>query len=145
MTKKIALGADHAGFTLKTELFDWLRKAGHDVLDLGTTDSASTDYPDYAHAVSEAVKGGQAELGVLVCGTGVGMSMAANRHAGIRAVVCSETFSARMARAHNDANVLCIGARVVGSGVATEIVEVFLGTEFEGGRHRRRVEKIDRP
>lgn len=143
MGKRIALGADHAGFSLKTELAEKLREAGHDVQDLGTYDTSSADYPQFAHAVASAILEGRSELGILVCGTGVGMSMAANRNRRIRAVVCSETFSARMARAHNDANVLCIGARVVGAGLGWEIVETFLGTSFEGGRHRRRVDMIE--
>lgn len=143
MSKRIAIGSDHAGFKLKEELEAALIAKGHDVRDLGTHDEESTDYPDYAHPVARAVAGGDAELAVLVCGTGVGMSMAANRHPGVRAAVVSEPFSARMARAHNDANVLCIGARVVGSGLALEVVEAFLETSFEGGRHARRVEKVD--
>ncbi|MFW5924646.1 MAG: ribose 5-phosphate isomerase B [Myxococcota bacterium] len=143
MSKRIAIGSDHAGFKLKEELEAALIAKGHDVSDLGTHDEESTDYPDYAHPVARAVAGGDVELAVLVCGTGVGMSMAANRHPGVRAAVVSEPFSARMARAHNDANVLCIGARVVGSGLALEVVEAFLETPFEGGRHARRVEKVD--
>ena len=105
-------------------------------------DTASTDYPDYAHRVADAVAAGRG-LGLLVCGTGVGMSMAANRHAGVRAALCADTFSARMTRLHNDANVLCLGARVVGGGLAQDIVDAFFGAEFEGGRHARRVSKIE--
>lgn len=145
MSRRIAIGSDHAGFTLKQEVARHLEGGGHDVEDLGTHDEESTDYPDYGHAVAKAVAEGRAELGVLVCGTGVGMSMTANRHRRVRAVVCSEPYSARMARAHNDANVLCIGARVLGAGLACDIVDAFLGAEFEGGRHERRVGKIDGP
>lgn len=137
------MGSDHAGFDLKEQLERALQERGYDVSDRGTHDEASTDYPDYAHPVARAVVEGQADLGILVCGTGIGMAMAANRHRGVRAAVCSEPFSARMARAHNDANVLCIGARVVGAGLALEMLEAFLTTDFEGGRHDRRVDKID--
>lgn len=140
---RIALGSDHAGFPLKEELEQALRRRGHEVIDLGTHDESSADYPDYAHSVAREVLEGSSSVGVLVCGTGVGMSMAANRHPGIRAVVCSETFSARMARAHNNANVLCVGARVVGVGLAQDILDAFLESEFEGGRHERRVAKMD--
>jgi ribose 5-phosphate isomerase B len=141
--RRIAIGSDHAGFDLKEALEKALSEQGYDVADQGTHDLSSTDYPDYAHPVARAVVEGQADLGVLVCGTGIGMAMAANRHRGVRAAVCSEPFSARMARAHNDANVLCIGARVVGPGLALEMLEAFLGTDFEGGRHNRRVGKIE--
>jgi ribose 5-phosphate isomerase B len=141
--RRIAIGSDHAGFDLKEELETALVGQGHEVADLGTHDLTSTDYPDYAHPVARAVVEGKADLGILVCGTGIGMAMSANRHRGVRAAVCSEPFSARMARAHNDANVLCIGARVVGPGLALEMLEAFLGTDFEGGRHDRRVGKID--
>jgi ribose 5-phosphate isomerase B len=141
--RRIAMGSDHAGFDLKEELERALAERGHAVTDLGTHDLTSTDYPDYAHPVARAVVEGEADLGVLVCGTGIGMAMTANRHRGVRAAVCSEPFSARMARAHNDANVLCIGARVVGPGLALEILEAFLGADYEGGRHDRRIGKID--
>lgn len=141
--RRIAMGSDHAGFDLKEELERALVDRGYPVTDQGTHDVGSTDYPDYAHPVARAVVEGEADLGILVCGTGIGMAMAANRHRGVRAAVCSEPFSARMARAHNDANVLCIGARVVGAGLALEMLEAFLSTDFEGGRHNRRVGKID--
>lgn len=143
MGRRIAIGSDHAGFSLKEEVERYLLEQGHEVDDLGTHDEQSTDYPDYAHPVAGAVAEGKAELGVLVCGTGIGMSMAANRHRGVRAAVCSEAYSAKMARLHNDANVLCVGARVVGGGLACDIVGAFLAAEFEGGRHHRRVGKID--
>ncbi len=143
MTKpKILMGSDHAGLALKRALGDHLVAQGYEVEDLGTHDTASTDYPDHAHRVAEAVARG-AGLGILVCGTGIGMSIAANRHRGVRAALCADTFSARMTRLHNDANVLCLGARTVGPGLAEDIVDAFLGASFEGGRHARRVEKIE--
>ncbi len=139
-----ALGADHAGVGLKDALGRWLQERGHPVEDLGTYDGASVDYPDYAAEVARAVAEGRSRFGLLVCGTGIGMSIAANRFPGVRAVVCSEAYSAHMARAHNDANVLCLGARVVGEGLALHILQAFLGAGFEGGRHGRRVEKLGR-
>lgn len=139
---KILMGADHAGLALKNELKAHLVESGYDVDDLGTHDTASTDYPDYAHRLAEAVAAGRG-LGVLVCGTGVGMSMAANRHPGVRAALCADTFTARMTRLHNDANVLCLGARAVGGGLAQDVLDAFLGASFEGGRHARRVAKIE--
>lgn len=140
---RIAVGADHAGVALKDEIARVLRERGVDVEDLGTRGTDSVDYPDFAHAAASRVLDGRATFAVLVCGTGIGMSMAANRHPGVRSVVCSDTFSARMARAHNDANVLCVGARVVGVGLALDIVDAFLGASFEGGRHAKRVQKIE--
>ncbi len=143
-TPTIAFGCDHAGFPLKAEVLAQLAELGHEVLDLGTTSATeSVDYPDFAHRVASEITAGRASLGVLVCGSGVGMSIAANRHAGIRAVVCSESYSATMARLHNDANVICFGARVVGPGVARQLVQALLGASFEGGRHARRVAKIE--
>jgi ribose 5-phosphate isomerase B len=139
----IAVGADHAGVELKTLLLARLEERGHSVLDVGTNAKDSVDYPDFGHAVAAQVERGEAALGLLVCGTGVGMSMSANRHPGVRAVVCSDTFSARMSRLHNDANVLCLGARVVGPGLAEDILDAFLDAAFEGGRHERRVAKIE--
>ncbi|MEM8962757.1 MAG: ribose 5-phosphate isomerase B [Acidobacteriota bacterium] len=140
---RIAIGADHAGFTLKARLTERLRASGHEVDDLGPSSAESVDYPDYAAAVAGSVAQGDVNLGVLVCGTGLGMAIAANKIPGVRAVTCSETFSARMARLHNDANVLTLGSRVIGEGLALDVLQVFLDTEFEGGRHQRRVEKID--
>lgn len=128
---------------MKRELVRVLEERGLEVHDVGTHDESSSDYPDFAHAVATKVEKGEADLGVLVCGTGVGMSISANRHRGVRAVVCSECFSARMAREHNDANVLCVGQRVVGPGLAREILAAFLDAKFEGGRHERRVGKIE--
>lgn len=140
---KLAIGADHAGYFLKGHLLQWIAARGHEIRDCGTRSEESVDYPDYARAVALSVAEGESERGILVCGSGVGMAMTANRIGGVRAVVCSEGYSARMARAHNDANVLCLGARVVGLGVAEELVEIFLATAFEGGRHSRRVRGIE--
>jgi ribose 5-phosphate isomerase B len=141
--QRIAIGSDHAGLALKRELAAVLEERGLEVHDVGTNEESSCDYPDFAHAVAARVESGEADLGLLVCGTGVGMSIAANRHPRVRAVVCSECFSARMAREHNDANVLCVGQRVVGPGLARDILAAFLDAKFEGGRHQRRVDKID--
>jgi ribose 5-phosphate isomerase B len=139
---KIAVGSDHAGFDLKQRLARNLERQGHQVLDLGTHGTESVDYPDFAGAVAGAVRDGRAERGLLVCGTGIGMSIRANRDAGVRAAKCNDPFEARMARAHNDANVLCLGARVVDASVAEELVTLFLATPFEGGRHSLRVAKL---
>lgn len=140
---KIVLGADHAGVALKDALVAALRASGHDVTDLGTHGTDSVDYPDYAAAVARAVAGGQAERGVLVCGTGIGMSMTANRVPGVRAAVATTAFMAQATREHNDANVLCLGARVIDPAVAADLVRIFLATPFAGGRHERRVAKIE--
>ena len=144
MSTKPALifGSDHAGLALKGVLKARAAALGFTVTDVGTHDSASTDYPDWAHLVAKQVVQG-AGWGVLVCGTGIGMSITANRHPGVRAALCGDVFSAKMTRAHNDANVLCIGARVVGEGLALEVFEAFVGAEFEGGRHQRRIDKMD--
>jgi len=142
-TLRLALGCDHAGLALKESLKPLLAKLKVSVEDLGTHAPDSVDYPDYAHAVASGIEAGRFDAGLLVCGTGLGMSMAANRHKAVRAAVCTDPYSARMARKHNDANVLCIGARVVGGGLAEEIVEAFLSTGFEGGRHAGRVQKIE--
>ena len=139
----IGMGADHAGFPLKEELRHALIEWGFRVEDIGDYDEASADYPDQAHEAARGIESGRFGVGILVCGSGIGMSIAANRHRGVRAAACSETFSARMARKHNDANVLCIGARVVGPGLARDIVRAFLDAGFEGGRHERRVKKIE--
>jgi len=140
---KIAAGADHAGFRLKDELVRLLRQDGHEVEDFGTSSPASIDYPDVARAVAEAVASRRAERGLLVCGTGIGMAMTANKIAGVRAATCNDLYTARMAREHNDANVLALGERVIGPGVAAEAARLFLSTPFAGGRHQRRVEKIN--
>ncbi len=139
---RIAIGADHAGFQLKEALIEGVL-APYEVLDLGThSPHEPVDYPEYAFAVAEAVAEERAEYGILVCGTGIGMAMAAARIPGIRAATCTNVFMARMARAHNNANVLCLGGRVLGIGLAEEIVRVFLTTPFEGGRHARRLALI---
>jgi ribose 5-phosphate isomerase B len=141
--QRIGVASDHAGLELKRHLVTELEKRGFEVQDFGTHTSTSCDYPDFAHALGQAIDSGNIPRGVLVCGTGVGISMAANRHAGVRAVVCSEPLSARMSRRHNDANVLCLGARVVGTDTALDILDAFLAAEFEGGRHAARVSKIN--
>lgn len=139
----IVIASDHAGVALKAELIEVIRDAGREVRDLGPTDSTSVDYPDFAHRVAREVISGEAETGVLICGTGIGMSLSANRHPGVRAALCHDAFTAEMARLHNDANVLCIGARTTGPGVAEQMVRIFLETPFEGGRHQRRVDLIE--
>lgn len=139
---RIAMGADHAGYQLKNHLAVELKNAGYEVDDLGTNSGDSVDYPDFAAAVGRRVASGEADLGVLVCGSGIGVAIAANKIKGVRAATCNELYSATMARAHNNANVLTIGARIVGEGLAEEIVHAFMGTNFEGGRHGRRVDKI---
>jgi ribose 5-phosphate isomerase B len=141
---RLAAASDHAGFPLKNHLVAWLRGRGHEVVDLGTHSAESTDYPDFAHEVARRIASGEFERGLLVCGTGIGMSITANRHAGVRAARCLTEYDARMARAHNDANVLALGERVTGVGLAEAILESFLATAFEGGRHARRVERIER-
>ena len=138
----VALGADHAGFPLKEDLKAWLVSRGHRVLDFGTNSPDSVDYPDYAGQVARAVSAGEAERGLLVCGTGTGMAIAANKVAGIRAAACSDPFVAQMSREHNDANVLTLGARLIERDAAAEILETWLGTAFAGGRHARRLEKV---
>jgi len=139
---KIAFGCDHGGYDLKEDVIEFLKSRGIEILDLGTYSTASVDYPDYGKAVGEAVQSKEADLGIVICGTGIGISLAANKVEGIRAAVVSDTFSARMARMHNNANVLAFGARVVGKGLAIDLVKSWLDTSFEGGRHERRVDKI---
>lgn len=141
--KTIYIGADSAGYELKQELIGYIEEKGYTVVDCGTNSSASCHYPEYASAVAKNVQADlDGSLGILVCGTGIGMSMAANKYDGIRAAVCGDTFSARMTRMHNDANVLCMGARVIGPGLAKDIVDLYLSSEFEGGRHKTRVDMI---
>ena len=139
---KIAIGADHAGFALKNQVRDALRAAGHEVVDAGTNSDESTDYPDYAGMVARDVASGAADRGILVCSTGVGMSIAANKVDGVRAAIAFHPDEVRLTRAHNDANVITIGARYTEAGAANEMVKIFLETPFEGGRHARRVGKI---
>lgn len=140
---KIAIGADHAGFELKEALRARLAAEGHEITDFGTSSGASTDYPDYGRAVAEAVSKGEAERGVVVCSTGVGISIAANKVSGVRAALAYNSDEVALTRLHNDANVLAIGARYTSAGQAAEWVEIFLKTGFEGGRHKRRVDKIE--
>lgn len=137
----IHLASDHAGLGLKNILAGYLEKSGHKIVDHGTNSEQSCDYPDYAHALCQAVAT-SGETGILVCGTGIGMSMAANRHSEIRAALCTSELAARLCRQHNDANVLCLGARITGDELALAIVDAFLSAEFEGGRHERRISKI---
>ena len=139
----IAIGSDHGGFSLKEAVKKHLDEAGVAYKDYGTYREESCDYPDFAHAVCAAIQSGECDKGLLFCGTGVGISIAANKHRGIRAACCSDYFSAKYTRLHNDANVLCQGGRVVGEGLACELVDVFLSTPFSGGeRHKRRLDKV---
>jgi ribose 5-phosphate isomerase B len=140
--RSIAIGADHAGYEYKTVIADLLRNKGYDVKDFGTYSSESVDYPDFAHPVADAVGKGEAGAGVLICGSGNGVAIAANKHQGIRAAICWQTEIASLARQHNNANVICIPARFVSTPQAEEMVNVFLSTAFEGGRHEKRVNKI---
>ncbi len=142
MENRIALASDHAGFALKQYLVKHLKNADRQVLDLGPTNENSVDYPDFADRVADALKEGKAGFGVLICGTGVGISIAANRHRHIRAALCHDVTSTRLCREHNDANVLVMGGRLIGTITAQDCVDVFLSTAFEGGRHARRVEKL---
>jgi ribose 5-phosphate isomerase B len=141
---KLGVGSDHAGYQAKEHLKRWLAERGHEVEDVGTHGTASVDYPDYAGQVGRLVASGKVQLGLLVCGSGIGMSIAANKVKGVRAAVCTEPFSSRHARMHNNANVLCLGARVTGLGLMEDTLEAFLAAGFEGGRHANRVEKIGR-
>jgi len=139
---KIALASDHAGFELKEVLREELKGLGHDVLDLGTSNPDSVDYPDFGLKAARAVAAGDAQAGVIVCGTGIGISIAANRVPGARAALCHDTTTARLSREHNDANILALGARVIGTETARDCVRAFLETPFAGGRHQRRVDKL---
>lgn len=138
----IAVASDHAGVDLKNTIRDELKSRGFEVLDLGTNGPSSVDYPDFGHAMGEAIDSGKASRGVVVCGSGIGISIAANRHKAVRAALCTSGLMARLARLHNDANVLALGERLVGISVAMDCLDEFLNTEFEGGRHAARVEKI---
>ena len=137
---KVAVGCDHGGLDLKYIVISVLKDLGHEIDDQGCNSSESVDYPNFAKAISSLVRNGECERGILICGTGIGMSMAANRIPGIRAALCHEMFSARMSREHNDANVLCLGARVIGQGLAAETVRTWMTTDFAGGRHQRRID-----
>ncbi len=138
----LAIGCDHGGFELKNAIIAHLNERGVEVKDFGTMDGSAVDYPEIALKVTSAITSGECKLGVLVCGTGIGMSMAANKVKGIRAAACSEQFSAKYTRLHNDANVLCLGGRVIGVGTGLEMVDLFIDTDFEGGRHQRRVDMV---
>lgn len=140
---KIAIGSDHIGYDLKLHITEYLREKGYEVSDYGTDSRERCDYPVYGEKVAKAVASGECRFGVLICGTGVGISLAANKVLGIRAVVCSEPYSARLSRMHNDTNIVAFGARVIGEAMAEMIVDEFLSAEFEGGRHERRVRMIE--
>ena len=141
---KIAIGCDHAGFELKEDLRVYLRERGVEVFDLGTSDGAPVDYPEIGMAVAEKVSTGAIPRGILICGTGIGMSVVANRFRGVRATLCHDLYTARMSREHNDSNVLVLGGRLLGKGIAREIVGVWLEAEFLGGNHQRRLDQIAR-
>ena len=138
----LAIGSDHGGYELKEEIKKYLEEQKIPYKDFGTDSTASVDYPDIAYPVAKAVADGECEKGILCCGTGIGISMAANKVKGIRAACCSDCFSAKLTRQHNDANILCMGGRVVGVGKALMMVDLFLHTEFEGGRHQKRIDKL---
>ena len=140
---KVALGCDHGGFVYKQKIIDYLKSRNIEFVDVGTHTREACDYPDIARSVTELVASGQVDRGILVCGTGIGMSIAANKTRGIRAALCGDTYSARVSRAHNNANVLCLGERVIGEHLALDIVDIWLKTGFEGGRHKRRVDIIE--
>ena len=142
MSMRIAIACDHAALDMKKEVLEHLLAQGYECVDYGTYTNASCNYPDYAEKVCTAVYEGKEELGILICGTGIGMSMAANKCKGIRAALCCDTFSARFTRLHNNANVLCMGARVLGAGLACDIADIFVKTGFEGGRHQTRVDMV---
>ena len=140
----LVIGCDHGGFLLKQEIIKHLQQRGTEFVDVGCYDENSVDYPDVAKAACDKIVSGECENGILICGTGIGISMAANKVKGIRAACCSDCFSAKFTRLHNDANVMCMGARTLGSGLALELVEIFLDTPFEGGRHAARVDMIQK-
>src|SRR3954470_1864049 len=142
---RIAIAADHAAYEMKAQLADHLREQGHDVLDLGTSSADSVDYPDYGYRLAEAVASGQAERGVALCGSGIGISIAVNRNPACRCALVSDGLSARLAREHNDANVVAMGARLIGIETARDCLDQFLATPFAGGRHQRRVDKLSQP
>lgn len=140
---RVLVASDHGGFELKQLLVARLRSLGHEIVDLGTHGQASVDYPDFAHALAARLAAGDGQRGVLVCGTGIGVSITANRHPGVRAALCHDALTAEMARRHNDANVLCLGGRTTGTAVALQALEIFLATPFDGGRHAGRVAAIE--
>jgi ribose 5-phosphate isomerase B len=140
---KFYIANDHAGFGIKSDVIKILEEKNCEVVDLGTTSSERVDYPDFAHTLSEAVLKDSESFGILICGSGIGMSIAANRHEGIRAALCHDAYTAKMARAHNDANVLCFGERVLGLGTIKSIIDTWIDESFEGGRHAKRINKIE--
>lgn len=142
MKQKIAIAADHAGFHLKTRVIEHLHEKGHEVVDLGTASDERVDYPDFGFKLAEAIKTGAAPFGIGICGSGIGISIALNRYKDVRAALCHDVTSAQLARQHNNANVLALGARLIGEGVAFQCVDAFLATSFEGGRHEDRVKKL---
>lgn len=139
---KIAVGNDHAGYEIKLVVMDWLKKKGYEIKNFGTDSPDSVDYPDFVHPVADAVEKGEFDLGVLVCGSGQGVSFTANKHQGIRAALCWMPEIAQLARSHNNANILCIPGRFVDRGTAEDILEEFFSTDFEGGRHQKRIDKV---
>ena len=141
--KKIGVGSDHAGVNLKNKIAEFLKEKGYEVTDYGTNSTASCDYPVYAKAVAKSVANGENERGIICCGAGIGVSIAANKVKGVRAVLAHEPYSAMLSRLHNDANVLCLGERITGESLALDIVETWLHSEYEGGRHQRRVDMLD--
>ena len=140
---KIAIASDHGGFKLKTEIFNYLKGKDYAIVDFGTNSLDSCDYTDFANKVCDAILRNDFTKGILICGTGIGMSMAANRYKGIRAACVSDSYSAKMTRLHNNSNVLCFGERVIGAGLAKQIVDIWLETEYEGGRHEKRIQMLD--
>ncbi len=140
---KFYIASDHAGYNIKESVKEIVEELGHEIIDLGTNSNERVDYPDFAHKLSYKVLEDNESFGILICGTGIGMSLAANKHKGIRAALCHDAYTAQMARAHNDANVLCFGERVVGLGVVSSILKAWCETKFEGGRHADRVKKIE--
>lgn len=145
MPETIVIASDHAGFDLKSTLVGELEKLGFDVLDLGADGSESVDYPDFGYAMASAIKEGKASRGVLICGSGIGISIAANRHKEVRAALIHDSLGAKMSRLHNDANVIVFGGRMIGGDTALDCLQAFLETDFEGGRHARRVDKLSNP
>lgn len=141
--KKIAIGSDHGGLEYKNAIIKYLQEKGYETIDVGTYTKESCDYPLYAHKVAKLVANKEADKGILICGSGIGMSIAANKTKGIRAALCSETTSARLSREHNNSNILCMGERLIGETMALEIVETWLNTEFSGGRHQHRIDLIE--
>ena len=145
MSRRIAIASDHAAFVMKSELAEWLRAAGHEVLDLGTNGPESVDYPDYGFALGQAIADGRADVGVALCGSGIGISIAVNRHPDARCALVSDGLSARLSREHNDANIIAMGARLIGIETAKDCLTQFLSTPFGGDRHARRVSKLSNP